>query len=74
MNLCQPCQELYDGWLEYKAPYTKWMQYERGASRSIESYHQKAQERYELTRRQLDGIVDVCRRKHQTRDELKEAA
>jgi len=74
MNLCPPCRELYDGWLDYQAPYTKWIQYERGATRSIESYHQKAKERRNLVRQQLAGITESCRRKHQAQDEMREAA
>ena len=74
MSLCPACQELDDGWRDYQAPYTKWIQYERGATRSIESYHQKAQERRDLVRQQRAGIADICRRKHQARDETKEAA
>ena len=71
---CEPCQTYWDGWRDYTAPYTKWIQYERGATRSIESYHQKAQERRDLVRQQLDGIITSCRRKHQAQDEMKEAA
>jgi len=65
---------MYDGWLDYQAPYTKWIQYERGATRSVESYHQKAQERWELVHRQLSGITESCRRKHQAKEEMREAA
>ena len=62
--VCPECQPLYDGWRDYQAPYTRWMQYERGATRSIESYHQKAQERRDLVRRQLALIEESCRKKH----------
>jgi hypothetical protein len=74
MTLCPPCQELDDAWRDYEAPYTKWIQYERGATRSVESYHQKAQERRDLIRRQREGIAESCRRRHQTQDEMQEAA
>lgn len=74
MSLCEPCQELHDGWVTYQAPYTKWIQYERGATRSIESYHAKAEERRNLVRQQLAMIDETCRHNHQLREELKEAA
>jgi len=74
MSLCEPCQVLHDGWLDYQAPYTKWIQYERGFARSVESYHAKAAERRDLVRQQLDGIRESCRNKHQAHEELREAA
>lgn len=55
------CQAYWDGWRDYQAPYTKWVQYERGATRSLESYHQKANERRELVRRQQDLKLESCR-------------
>ena len=57
------CQAYWDGWRDYQAPYTKWIQYERGATRSLESYHQKAQERRELVRSQQQLKLDSCRAK-----------
>ena len=57
------CQAYWDGWRDYQAPYTKWIQYERGATRSIESYHQKAQERRDLVRRQQNLKLESCRAK-----------
>lgn len=74
MSLCEPCRVLYDGWLDYQAPYTKWIQYERGSTRSVESYHAKAAERRDLVRHQLDSIRESCRNKHQAREELRLAA
>lgn len=73
MRLCQPCQELYDGWLDYGPPVTGWIQY-MNPTRSAEAYKAKQLERRQLVTRQLDGIVNICRRKHQTQDDLKEAA
>jgi len=60
---CKGCQDYWDGWRDYVAPYTKWIQYERGGTRSLESYKQKAQERYDLVRRQQDMKLDSCRGK-----------
>lgn len=60
---CTPCQAYWDGWRDYQEPYTKWIQYERGATRSIESYKQKAQERRDLVRRQQDLQAESCRHK-----------
>jgi hypothetical protein len=57
------CQAYWDGWRDYQAPYTKWIQYERGATRSLESYHQKAQERRELVRSQQQLKLESCRAK-----------
>ena len=59
----EECQAYWDGWCDYQAPYTKWIQYERGAVRSLESYHQKAQERRDLVRRQQDLGLESCRAK-----------
>lgn len=60
---CNPCQTYWDGWRDYQAPYTKWIQYEHGATRSVESYHQKAQERRDLVRRQQNLQLESCRAK-----------
>jgi len=57
------CQAYWDGWRDYQAPYTKYIQYERGATRSIESYKQKAQERRDLVRRQQELKLESCRAK-----------
>jgi len=57
------CQTYWDGWRDYQAPYVKWIQYERGATRSLESYHQKAKERRDLVRRQQDLKLESCRAK-----------
>ncbi|QGZ17178.1 DNA methyltransferase [Arthrobacter phage DrYang] len=64
MPLCPPCQELYDGWLEYKQPATKWVHLNNEA-RSIEARKARIQETRDLQRQQLDMIRDTCNRKHQ---------
>lgn len=59
---CQGCQDYHDGWLDHREPYTKWIQFGSIKS-SVESYHQKAQERRDLVRRQLELKEDSCRAK-----------
>jgi hypothetical protein len=63
MALCADCQKDYDGWLDYREPYTKWVQY-GSVVRSIESYHAKAAERYKLIRQQCDLIKAICQKNH----------
>lgn len=58
----EKCQELYDGWLDYKVPYRGWIQ-QGPAHMSVESYHAKARERRELVKGQLDAIMASCRAK-----------
>jgi len=60
---CPPCQELYDGWLTYTRPATRWIQYPINAARSMESRSAQIADLYALKRRQCDDIKDSCRRK-----------
>lgn len=71
---CTPCQDYWDGWRDYVEPYRKWIQYEKTGKRSVESYHQKAQERRDLVRRQQDMQLESCRRKGCLEQPAKEKA
>lgn len=58
---CNKCQELYDGWTTYQAPYRRWIQ--GTADQTAESYSAAARERYALIKQQCDLIVDSCRKR-----------
>jgi hypothetical protein len=58
----EKCQELYDGWLGYQAPYRGWI-HQGPAKLSTDSYHAKAAERHALVKGQLDSIMASCRAK-----------
>lgn len=60
---CPPCQDLYDGWLTYTRPATRWIQYPQSYARSAEIRKAQIAELYDLKRRQCDAIKDSCRRK-----------
>ena len=60
---CEPCQELYDGWLTYASPATRWIQYPINAARSMESRRTQLAELRDLKRRQCDAITESCKRK-----------
>jgi hypothetical protein len=63
MNFPNPkCQELYDSWLEYKAPYRGYIHH-GPAQMSVDSYKAKAEERRLLVKGQLDSIMASCRSK-----------
>jgi hypothetical protein len=64
MTLCTPCQELYDGWLDYRAPARDYITL-NNPQRSLEQYKIRTGDTRALVRRQLDGITETCRRKHQ---------
>ncbi|ASZ73293.1 DNA methylase [Arthrobacter phage JayCookie] len=64
MTLCDPCQALYDGWLEYKKPAKGWVTL-NSPERSAETRRSQIQDTRNLQRQQLDGIRETCRRKHQ---------
>lgn len=59
---CDPCQELYDGWVSYGPPVTRWIQY-NNPTRSVEIYKAKQADRRHLVRTQTDLIINSCRRK-----------
>jgi len=60
---CPPCQELYDGWLTYTRPATRWIQYPLNAARSAESRKTQIADLWALKRRQCDAIIQSCRNK-----------
>ena len=60
---CPPCQDLYDGWLTYTRPATRWIQYPQNVTRSMESRSTQLKELWDLKRRQCDTITQSCRNK-----------
>jgi hypothetical protein len=59
----EKCQELYDGWLLYTQPATRWMQYPQSAARSAEIRKAQIAETWDLKRRQCDAVINSCRAK-----------
>jgi len=70
--LCDPCQRLYDGWLDYTPPdhmnrYVQtWKEAAGGYAdiRSREMQDANRRRRRELVTRQLDNITRNCKEKH----------
>lgn len=70
--LCEPCQALYDGWLDYTPPdhmnryIQSWKEAQGGyldiRSREIQDMNRR--ERRELVIRQLDNITTNCKTRH----------
>lgn len=58
---CAPCQTLYDGWVMYQKPASRWIQYNAPA-RSIEARKAQIADHYALINRQCAAIKDSCRR------------
>jgi hypothetical protein len=75
MTLCPPCQELYDGWLLFKRPATRYVTL-NNPQRSLEARSAQIQATRDLQKQQLNGIAESCRRKHQEQpvEELEDAA